>query len=132
MRTIKFRGMNVNGKFIYGYPCIRINKNNVEMCDIEGVGEDGWFSQSFIKETLGQFTENKDKNGTEIFEGDIIKREWKTEGSMNDGFDLYICEWKSQRWLHAIDVPEWRDIDSERDEVIGNIYEHKHLLGDSE
>ena len=75
---------------------------------------------------LMQSTGLHDKNGVEIFEGDIVK--------LQD--ELYQIEFKSYRfkakgfWLTYQDVPDdfFSEVAYKQCEVIGNVYENPELL----
>lgn len=75
--------------------------------------------------TLNQYTGLKDKNGEEIYEGDIIHHgQEETEGEKNEVIfqnGEFGMKWQSQSLWHIL-------CDSHFCEVIGNIYENAGLL----
>lgn len=70
---------------------------------------------------LMQFTGLKDKNGKDIFEGDIIHAESKDGENVN--YDE-VVEFKGGAYYPVCEVPEKENWF----EVIGNIYENPNLL----
>jgi uncharacterized phage protein (TIGR01671 family) len=121
-RDIKFRGISKNtGKWIYG----DLSKKH---------GNDGFYYTietllgefSIVEtESVGEYTGLKDKNGKEIYEGDILY-ELSFDG------DAILCEVVFSNC--AFMLKEWEIIDSflydsAKDmEVIGNVYENPELL----
>lgn len=68
---------------------------------------------------LMQYTWLKDKNGKEIYEGDIVKSLWKNDYSFG------IREVIFKDWAFTI---EWYWLIGSLVEIIWNIYQHPNLL----
>lgn len=92
----------------------------------------GWEPIEINPNTLGQFTSLKDKNGKEIYEGDIIAFNWRS----SDGVD--ITDLLEVRFIRGVFAFLWDgDIDHEANivspthewaTVVGNIHDNPDLI----
>lgn len=129
MRTIKFRGKRVdNGEWVYG-GFVRRSRGAIPV--ILDADESSITFRVVIPDTVGQFTGLHDKNGKEIYEGDVIR---------SDGYSgarHYIGYQKEEAMFVAFIIgttpraycgvrQHW--IDNFNKEVIGNIHDNPELM----
>lgn len=151
MKEIKFRGKPTNNnttyfednEFVYGSLVIDNNKYYIVLGINDNIDRDDYevYMVEVIPETVGQYTGLKDKNGKEIYKGDILrfpaKSEWEKNNYISyecwfDDRDTFKYGWHfgRARFYGCIcggdsGVPmEW----AKQLEVIGNIYDNLELL----
>ena len=130
MREYKFRGKRLdNGEWVYGD--LISNKNRTAIYDQSGlnnVGKD-FISLTALRvdhSTVGQYTGFKDKNGKEIYEGDLVA---VADYASWEG--LYKVIWDEENSMYMIeDAYGDREKLCEFEEYLvkGNIYENPELL----
>ena len=126
MRKYKFRGKRIdNGEWAYGYYFIeeRDIEDGIIWRDIPQIQQRyGDYYQYFDVDlaTVGQYIGLYDKNGREIYEGDILRFTYEREDFINTDARIAV---EIPKIYYIINNPYNRNF-----EVIGNIYENPELL----
>lgn len=124
MREIKFRAWNPNAKEYQGYA------GNIHM----PLHEAGALASSPLVYEFQQYTGLKDKNGKEIYEGDIVQYNtgelWFVEWDIKQAGFIYmnrqVVDGSGRKKSSGIGYGQLPG--SHEAEVIGNIYENSELL----
>ena len=122
MRTIKFKGKCLkNGKWVYGY--------FYEECGNTYIIEDTQHQRNdlcarnipyrVIPETVRQFTDNHDKNGKEIYEGDILEF---------PNSEIELVEFSQSECGFICGIEPLGFVPADRASIIGNIYDNPNLI----
>lgn len=132
MRDILFRGKAINridgivyrtnyknGDWVYGL-VTRLYDERFEYLSSEMTNTDGVSKIEVDYKTVGQYTGVIDKNGTKIFEGDILKYNGKR-------FVIKYLE-KYMRFSPVKFGTVFAVFDYTQSEIIGNIYDNPELL----
>jgi uncharacterized phage protein (TIGR01671 family) len=126
-REIKFRGQMTTGEWVFGLPHLDLqgstayfNECSYRICWNPETG--GQANAPIKNGTLCQFTGLTDKNGKEIYEGDITDEGEVIFHTEYLGF-FVKTEWAEQEFKPLYDFAFL--------EIIGNIYENPELLKDN-
>ena len=133
MREILFRGKRKdNGEWVQGdYTKGFRNPNTAQLEDLIYMfsGKPGEWEFDYalvIPETVGQFTGLTDKNGTKIFEGDIVKHDF---GADQIGVQYAVIKYNSYYASFMVEaLYDWMFCEKDEYEVIGNIHDNPELL----
>ncbi len=129
MRKILFRGKDIAGNWHYG--------NLTVLSGVAFISDNMGFPKVVIAETVGQYTGLTDRNGTKIFEGDILfasKHNFTGVVEYNPiiaSFMVRINDSTKEfyHYSHFNEDNPARKSQLEYTEVIGNIHDNPELLG---
>ena len=136
MRLVKFRGIrlddfSISGRkeWCYGYPVPYFKRNDEQLYLMEKVTASSVYGHPIVKETLGQFTGLHDKNGREIYEGDIVRYRTSDERyTKHPTFSILPIHYDNDSAKFMAGDIYWQDLWSPRLEIIGNIHENPELI----
>lgn len=138
MRQIKFRGRKSNGEWLYGDLVHNVGVGASSALIFPEEAHDSWDRYIVLTDTIGQFTGLHDKNGKEIYEGDIVK--WiltMPEIGVNGGYEEYDTEEIGEiKWdAGALQLGEYCAAgfayeSEDYAEVLGNIHDNPELLNE--
>lgn len=129
-REIKFRAKRADGSaWVYGDLRQENSGNKVIMTNLKTWEDNGGnvdaYGENIIvnPNTIGQYTGRRDKNGKEVYEGDILKWNDRVVDYMRVGNKCVVYYDEMRCCFSPLNNYLWNTF-----EVIGNIYDNPKLL----
>lgn len=119
MRQIKFRGKDYQNDWVYGW------LSGPGTIHVEPANKYKWTAESVLPETVGQFTDQIDKNLTRIYEGDVLEFTLKGEDVKYKRYGKVFYESGSfHLYTPMHEVFRFDQVEFEFAEILGNIHDN--------
>ncbi len=125
-REIKFRAWDKSFEMMYEVDAIRFFDELIEVDN-----EEDHQTDNINKYEVMQYTGLKDKNGTDIYEGDILSTDLDRPYlivEFRNGAFMFQCHDNGKDYYDFMATTGENSNFTKYHEVIGNIYEHSYLL----
>lgn len=133
-REILFRGVNFQKEWVYGDLFHSYTNDDIAIAYYREGSKTPTFDAVF-PESVGQYTEFKDKNGKKIFEGDILEYIGKRKDNMNKVYHRNVVFHKGMFALLSKELPAYSALNYHCMEdgrlawsVVGNIHDNPELI----
>jgi hypothetical protein len=131
-REIKFRAYLKEEKKMVNVETIDFSEKSIQYLEKNEIIDIYLLRTKFLEDIeLMQYTRIKDKNGKEIYEGDILKYNFPYDGRLKHVSPVKFLETEASFGIkdrYENEIPLYKITANNYFEVVGNIYENHKLL----